>query len=399
MPLTPLTDNLTVDRRARYGSLTDGELVSAFQAGEIEAFSELHQRYEPHVARICYRGVGDRETAADLTQEAFTRLFERLAGFTHGEGVGNYVARVAKRLCIDHYRRGVARREHPLKDAEAELLVDTNVDVAGVTELSLTCAEVLGGVGEKSARLLRERHMEGRPLADIAADLDSTPGSIAVLLFRARRQARNVAQSRGLAGLSPIHLFHRLRSWLSIMPTDAIAAIVMAPVVAALWGLAPPSSSPPREDRAPVAVPESTQSPPPEAQLPSRHTASALDQLDAVSRSRRSRSRLRVPTYLPYRAHRQQGRPGSHQPRAPERSLVHFNPIALPGTDRKVEPKPSTTHPPEYDYGVRVGGRNTTPLVRIAAYQDDDMKPIHEQGCDAATTVPAGTYCERAPER
>ena len=67
-----------VDRAVR---LSDEALVESAQTGDRAAFSELVRRHQDEVFTLAVRLVGDRDTAADVSQEALIRAWRALPKF------------------------------------------------------------------------------------------------------------------------------------------------------------------------------------------------------------------------------------------------------------------------------------------------------------------------------
>lgn len=61
-------------------------LIDGCMRGESWARKELYEQYAPAMMSVCMRYVGDRETARDLLQDGFVKIYEdpvvfRLRGF------------------------------------------------------------------------------------------------------------------------------------------------------------------------------------------------------------------------------------------------------------------------------------------------------------------------------
>ena len=67
---------------------SDAELVNAVLDGEKEAFAVLVERYERAVRAVAVDILRDRHLAADVSQDAFVRSFEQLAGLRKAETFG-----------------------------------------------------------------------------------------------------------------------------------------------------------------------------------------------------------------------------------------------------------------------------------------------------------------------
>ena len=70
-----------------------------------QAFEALWREEYARVFRTAFLVTGDRQEAADVTQEAFARAYERWRTVSHAESPGAWVQRVAVNLAITWRRR------------------------------------------------------------------------------------------------------------------------------------------------------------------------------------------------------------------------------------------------------------------------------------------------------
>jgi len=97
-------------------------LVARCLSGDEAAWEELVRQHTRQVYGLCYRFTGSGAEAQDLTQEVFLRVFRTLKTFRSAEGsFGTWLARVARNLLIDHYRR--TRQERVTDSIEEQLVV------------------------------------------------------------------------------------------------------------------------------------------------------------------------------------------------------------------------------------------------------------------------------------
>jgi RNA polymerase sigma-70 factor (ECF subfamily) len=87
----------------------DGELVRRFVAGDAQAFTELVTRHERRVYSVCLRILGDREEAADATQDTLLTVVRKLESFRGDAAFTTWLHRVAVNVCYDHLRRAQRR--------------------------------------------------------------------------------------------------------------------------------------------------------------------------------------------------------------------------------------------------------------------------------------------------
>lgn len=95
-------------------NLLDAELVKRAQKGEGQAFDILVQRYQSRVMQLVFRYVHNTDTALDLVQDIFFKIFRNLVKFKGDSKFSSWLFRIAVNDCIDHLRRIKVRREQSL---------------------------------------------------------------------------------------------------------------------------------------------------------------------------------------------------------------------------------------------------------------------------------------------
>jgi RNA polymerase sigma-70 factor, ECF subfamily len=97
----------------------DFDLVQQCRYGDAEAFEEIYHRYSEMIYNLAARMSGDRELAADLTQEIFLRAYRSLERFRGGASLKTWLYRVA----VNHCRSRLGRRRwwfSPLAEEHGE---------------------------------------------------------------------------------------------------------------------------------------------------------------------------------------------------------------------------------------------------------------------------------------
>lgn len=105
-----------VTRLDREPESTDRELVARIQAGESGAWADLARRYQHRLFTVCVRMVGNRDAAADLTQDAFVKILEGLATFDGRSKPSTWMIRVTMNVCLS-WLRSEKHRRHASLDA------------------------------------------------------------------------------------------------------------------------------------------------------------------------------------------------------------------------------------------------------------------------------------------
>lgn len=101
--------------------LSDEELIARARKGEDAdaALAVLYRRFYPKVAAWCLRLSGDRQEAADLAQEVFLRIHERLASFRGESRFSTWLYTVTRSVVINRGQAARRRQMDPLDEAEA----------------------------------------------------------------------------------------------------------------------------------------------------------------------------------------------------------------------------------------------------------------------------------------
>jgi len=85
---------------------SDSELVRRCRAGDSAAWEQIVREYSRRVFNLSYRFTGRHESAEDLTQEVFVRVYRSLEQYDPEAGdLANWLMRLARNLVIDDYRK------------------------------------------------------------------------------------------------------------------------------------------------------------------------------------------------------------------------------------------------------------------------------------------------------
>jgi RNA polymerase sigma-70 factor (ECF subfamily) len=88
----------------------DARLVERVQSGDVAAFDQLILKYRGRVYAIVYNLTGNREDAADLTQEAFIKAFQSISRFKGDSGFFTWLYRIAVNTTLTFLKKSRRRR-------------------------------------------------------------------------------------------------------------------------------------------------------------------------------------------------------------------------------------------------------------------------------------------------
>ena len=196
-----MKDDESVDRAA----LDDSELALALKRGDNRAFDELVRRHQGRVYAVAYRLTNNREDALDVAQESLLKAYRKISAWQPTGGFLPWLLRLTTNQAIDHLRRRKRQRHEQLTDAlspaddrgitassgpfrqNGPTGADTGQQVRA-HEIDARIRHALRVLSESQRTVFVLRHYEGLQLADIAAELGCTVGSVKVHLFRAMKK-------------------------------------------------------------------------------------------------------------------------------------------------------------------------------------------------------------------
>jgi RNA polymerase sigma-70 factor (ECF subfamily) len=115
------------------------QLIIRCQQGEVAAFNQLILHYQQLLYSTVFRLLGDPESAADVTQDAFMAAFRAIHTYHGPSSFRAWLLRIGSNMACDHWRR-VQRR--PASSLEALLDDDEHYARIESQETSLTSARV-----------------------------------------------------------------------------------------------------------------------------------------------------------------------------------------------------------------------------------------------------------------
>ena len=159
-------------------------------------FARLWHLAEPSVSAYVFAAVSRFHDAEDVVQQIAEEVARRFDQYDHDRPFVGWVLWIAKSRVIDFYRRH-RRDQVSLTEEHLTRLVDVMTVQAsmrsGRREALEHCLEELP---ERSRRLIELKYVDGLLSIDIARNVDSTAGSVRVLLTRIRNALGDCVQRR-----------------------------------------------------------------------------------------------------------------------------------------------------------------------------------------------------------
>jgi RNA polymerase sigma-70 factor (ECF subfamily) len=193
-----------VAARPAQRATADEKLVSLTLAGSREAFETLIQRHQKPIVHFLFRMVGDSESALDLAQEVFTRVYFSLRSFDPKYRFTTWVYRIASNAAIDHLRRRriaplsldrtTEREDGPAPPVEPVDAGPSPDELLATRELARRLEAEIQRLPGPYQELIRLRHQSHLTYHQIARATQLPLGTVKNRMFRAREILRRAVE-------------------------------------------------------------------------------------------------------------------------------------------------------------------------------------------------------------
>ncbi len=176
-------------------------LLDRSRSGDLDAFTALVVYFQGPLSRYLLHLVGDRELAADLTQDTFVELFESL-GRVEVRAVQAWLYQAATHNALSALRRQRRFRWLPLDWLRSRIAAGPALDMVAVERQAVRTA--LAALPPAQATCLLLHEVAGLPCAAIAAQQGITLAAAKHRLARGRRAFIVAYEEQSLGGRQPL---------------------------------------------------------------------------------------------------------------------------------------------------------------------------------------------------
>ena len=165
------------------------QTVEAAAKGDEQAFEALFRAHQNAVYSLAMHFARDRELAADLTQDAFVRAWEKLPKLREPEAFAGWLRALTLNIVRDHFRR--ARETEPLDETFEVADEGPGPDEqASGSEQERAVRRAILTLPEHQRTPIVMYHLEGRPVEEVAEALGVPKNTVVSRLARGRAALR-----------------------------------------------------------------------------------------------------------------------------------------------------------------------------------------------------------------
>lgn len=169
----------------------ENQYLQSLQTGNIDDFEAMFNNfYAPLVVYAC-RYVQETDTARDIVQEFFVRLYEKRQNVVIDTSLKSYLYRSVYHCCLNHINQQNIRDKH-LKSIDLERNDEENLEneISSV-ELQQRIHEMIEALPTKCKRIFKMNRMEGLKNEEIASRLNLSKRTVETQISKALKILRS----------------------------------------------------------------------------------------------------------------------------------------------------------------------------------------------------------------
>ena len=180
-----------------YSTLSDEALVKEILDGDINAFTQLHERYRRAVYASAFRILRDPEEARDAAQEIFFKIYRSLHMWKPQRSkLATWILKLAANHSIDCHRCRSRHAEYGFPEGNAESFAAPShssrspYSAAKSNETIGLIRRCLGTLPDLQKKVFEQRYFQEQKLVEIAETERCNLSTVKTSLYRATRIVR-----------------------------------------------------------------------------------------------------------------------------------------------------------------------------------------------------------------
>jgi RNA polymerase sigma-70 factor (ECF subfamily) len=115
--------------KSKKGLSDEKQLIAGCKEGKAWAQKEIFERYASVMLSVCVRYVTDRETAKDLLQDGFIKLYTKIDTYSGTGSFEGWIRRIFATTALEYLRQNNALKQSVSIEEYSNLIADTDPTV------------------------------------------------------------------------------------------------------------------------------------------------------------------------------------------------------------------------------------------------------------------------------
>jgi len=176
----------------RKSQLSDEELIHEItKNGRSDLFGKLYDRYANKVYRKCIGFSKDHETAQDMVQDIFMKVFFQLPKFKGKSRFSTWLYTITYNFCVEYYRRTSKHHFVDIQNQPDE--IDESADEMALLQVRSDKLKVaMRQISPEDRAILMMKYQDQTPIKEMMETLEISESAVKMRLARARQRAKEV---------------------------------------------------------------------------------------------------------------------------------------------------------------------------------------------------------------
>lgn len=151
-------------------------------------FKEIFDSNSTKIYHLCLGYSGDEDTANDLMQETFIKVWQNLDKFRNQSQISTWIYRIAVNTCLSYLRVEKRKNNDPLNSEHIENLAEeTSNKQEQISQLYKSISHL-----EENERMIITMVLDDLPYSQIADVFDISEGNLRVRIHRIKRKLTKI---------------------------------------------------------------------------------------------------------------------------------------------------------------------------------------------------------------
>ncbi|MDA1027970.1 MAG: RNA polymerase sigma factor [Bacteroidetes bacterium] len=170
-------------------------LIESFQAGDEFAFVGIYNRYKGPVFSFCYKMLHDSDSAEDVMQETFLRIYENRDRLIKTSAFKSWLFTIARNQCLNSIRKNGKLEGFSDENAEYIVTLDTPFSEMEKSDQVEFVTHFLNSLKPDYREILILREYQNLTYEEIGAITRTSVSAVKSRLFKARKKLAGLMES------------------------------------------------------------------------------------------------------------------------------------------------------------------------------------------------------------
>jgi RNA polymerase sigma-70 factor (ECF subfamily) len=166
---------------------SDDIIINAVCEGDTQKFEKLVIKYQDFVFTLVYNIVKSEESAKDVVQEVFLRVYRSIRRFERKSSFKTWLYRIAYNTALAH-----KKREKPVIALEDRFIQDSDSKLFKDHALKLTLEKLIAKLKPELKAVILFHYYDDLKYEEIAEILDCPLGTVKIRLYRAKFELKKL---------------------------------------------------------------------------------------------------------------------------------------------------------------------------------------------------------------